>query len=119
MARPYSVDLRERAVAAARAGRLTRTEVAEQFAISQGTLYDWLRRAREEGSVVPRPHGGGRQASVDALGEVLLCSFVAVENDLTLAELTAQYRVATGVTLSRSALWRTLERVGLAYKKSR
>lgn len=119
MARPYSVDLRERAVAAAQAGRLTRTEVAAQFAVSEATLYAWLRRAREAGSVAPRPHGGGRQASVDELGEVLLCSFVAAENDLTLAELRAHYHVATGVALSRSALWRTLERVGLAYKKSR
>lgn len=66
----------------------------------------------------PRPHGGGRQAGVDELGEVLLCSFVAAENDLTLKELTAQYRAATGVALSQGALWRALGRVGLAYKKS-
>jgi transposase len=119
MARPYSLDLRERAVAAAHAGRLTRAEVAEQFVVSEGTLYDWLRRAREQGSVAPRPHAGGRPVSVDEVGEVLLCSFVAAENDLTLAELGAHYHGATGVALSQSALWRALERLGLAYKKSR
>lgn len=119
MARPYSMDLRERAVATAHAGTLTRTEVAAQFAVSEGTLYDWLRRAREQGSVAPRPHGGGRQTSIDELGEVLVCSFVAAENDLTLAELRAHYHRATGVALSQSALWRALDRLGLAYKKSR
>ena len=59
MARAYSLDLRERAVAAAREEDLTRAEVAQRFGIGEATLYNWLRRWQDEGSLVPRGHGGG------------------------------------------------------------
>ncbi len=58
MARAYSLDLRERAVAAAREEELTRAEVAQRFGIGEATLYNWLRRWQDAGSLVPRGHGG-------------------------------------------------------------
>jgi transposase len=119
MPRAYSVDLRERVLAAAQEERLTQAALAARFRLSEQTVYNWLRRQREEGTVAPRPHGGGRRASVDERGARLLSALVRAENDRTLEELAALYQARTHVRLSRSALWRALARLGLARKKSR
>ena len=119
MPRPYSLDLRERVLKAARRGDLTQAELAARFELSEGTVYNWLRRHREAGTVAPHPHGGGRRASVDARGAAVLTALVRAENDRTLAELAELYHERTGVRLSRSALHRTVERLGLPRKKSR
>ncbi len=56
MGRPYSVDLRERVVAAFRSG-VGRAEVAVRFEVSESSVQRWARRARESGSVAPKPMG--------------------------------------------------------------
>lgn len=122
MARPYSTDLRERAVAAAQRagrGRRTRADVAEQFAISERTLYAWLQRVRAEQPLAPKPHAGGRRPSVDAAGRELLRELVRAQNDRTLDEYIARYHARTGVWLSRPALCRVLGALKLPRKKSR
>ncbi len=119
MPRAYSVDLRERVVAAARDEELTQAALAARFRVSTGTVSNWLRRVEETGSVAPKPHGGGRKARVDEPGAQLLTDLVRGQNDRTLAELTALYQERTRVRLSRSALWRAVMRLGLKRKKSR
>ena len=115
----YSVDLRERVIAAAREEHLTQTALAARFRLSETTVYNWLRRVREAGSVAPRPHGGVRRASVDEAGAELLSELVHDQNGRTLEELVGLYHTRTAVSLSRSALWRALERLGLEREKSR
>jgi transposase len=119
MARAYSTDLRERAIRVARAGERTRRQVAEHFAISEGTLYAWLRQVKEEGSLEPRPHGGGRQPSLDAAGMEQLREIVGEQNDRTLAEYAVLLEEKTGVRISRSALDRALKKLDLPRKKRR
>jgi len=118
MPRAYSVDLRERVLAAARDERLAQPELARRFRVSETTVYRWLRRARETGGVAPKPHGGGRAPAVDAAGARVLRELVAAQNDRTLAELVALYHARTRVRLTVSALWRALARLGLGRKKS-
>ena len=119
MPRAYSLDLRERVVAASRDERLTQPALAARFRVSETTVYNWLRRARETGSVAPKPHRGGRTPSVDAAGAALLTAWVREQNDRTLEELGALYHARRQVSLSRSALSRRLIRLGLGRKKSR
>lgn len=119
MPRAYSLDLRERVVAAGRDEHLTQPALAARFRVSETTVYNWLRRERKTGSVVPQPHGGGRRASVDAEGRALLTTLVGEQNDRTLEELGALYHDRRQVALSRSALSRTLIQLGLGRKKSR
>ncbi|MFY0574966.1 transposase [Cystobacter fuscus] len=69
MPRPYSVDLRERAVAAYRRGGRTMEEVAAEFSVSAKTLSHWLKLEDETGSLEPRPRGGGNFSALQ--GEVL------------------------------------------------
>ena len=119
MARAYSLDLRERAVAAAREEDLTRAEVAQRFGIGEATLYNWLRRWQDEGSLVPRGHGGGRRPSLDEAGMRQLTILVEEQNDRTLEEYRALLVDKTGVEMSTSALDRALKKLTLPRKKRR
>src|SRR3546814_14310303 len=59
MARPLSMDLRERVVARHRAGESIRA-VASVFEIAPSTVSKWTRRLRETGSMGPAKFGGPR-----------------------------------------------------------
>ena len=52
MAKPYSVDLRERVVTAIEKGGLSRREAASRFGVGISTV-TWVRRFRRTGSVAP------------------------------------------------------------------
>ncbi len=117
MARAYSMDLRERAVRAAHQGDLTREEVAHRFGIGEATLYTWLRRWREEGSLKPRPHGGGRRARLDETGMRRLEEHVEQHNDRTLEEYCVWVEQTLGVEMSTSAMDRALVKLRLPRKK--
>jgi transposase len=119
MPRAYSMDLRDRLVAAWREEHLSQAALAARFRVSAGTVSNWLQRVVATGSVAPKPHGGGHAPAVDAAGAALLTSWVAEQNDRTLEELGALYQTRRAVRPSRSALSRTLIRLGLGRKKKR
>jgi transposase len=81
MPRAYSTDLRQRVIAACAAGTQSRRVIARQFQISEGPLYDWLRRWRAYGSFGPAPHGGGTPSHLD---RTVLRELVEAQNDATL-----------------------------------
>src|SRR5207237_6843019 len=58
MARPLSIDLRERAVGAVLEGGLSRHRVAARFGGAPSTVVNWVRRLQEAGSVVTVKMGG-------------------------------------------------------------
>jgi transposase len=115
MPQPYSVDLRERVVAAA--ASQTQADVAVRFAVSESTVYKWCRRAREAGTVAPKPHAGGGHAKVDAAGGEVLRALVRERNERTLEELATLYTARTGVRVSLSAVSRACRRLDLRRKK--
>ena len=57
MAKPYSDDLHERAVAVIESGH-TREEVAELYNLALSTVGGFIRRKHETGSVSPAKFGG-------------------------------------------------------------
>jgi len=59
MAKGYSVDLRERVIAALQRGGMTDEQAAKLFQIGEATVHRWKRLKRETGALVPRPRGGG------------------------------------------------------------
>ena len=61
--RAYSMDLRERVVAACDAGDATREQIAARFSVSVSWIRDLMRRRRETGSIAPKPRGGARGAA--------------------------------------------------------
>jgi transposase len=64
MARPYSMDLRERVVQAVEQEGLSRRQAADRFGIGIKTAIDWVRRFRETGSMAARPMGGCRPKKI-------------------------------------------------------
>jgi transposase len=111
----YSMDLRERVVAACDRGEETREEIAKRFRVGVAWVYRLLQRRRDTGSFAPEPHGGGQKPAFDPPAAERLRQAVADRPDATLEEL----REAVGVDCGTSAVHRALEKLGLPRKKSR
>ena len=60
MARPFSLDLRERVVDAVERGGLSCRQAAARFGVGVSTAIAWVARFRQTGSVAPGPMGGHR-----------------------------------------------------------
>lgn len=113
--RAYSMDLRQRVVAACDAGDATREQIAARFSVSSRWVRDLLRRRRETGSIAPKPHGGGRAPAFAGEAAQRLRAAVDADNDATLQELAE----AAGVACAPSAVHGALTRLGITRKKSR
>jgi transposase len=64
MARPLSIDLRERAVAAVLKGGQSRHRAAAQFGVAPSTVINWVWRFQETGSVAPGQMGGHKPKAI-------------------------------------------------------
>ena len=119
MPRPYSVDLRERAVAAYKRGGSTLEQVATEFSVCEKTLAHWLKLEDETGSLAPRPRGGGNFSALHGQVAETLKQQVRTRPDATVQEHFETLAAHTQVHTSRSAVMRALRREGLKLKKSR
>jgi transposase len=111
----YSMDLRERVVAACDARDGTREQIAARFSVSVSWIRGLLQRRRQTGSIAPKPRGGGRAPAFDAAAAARLRAAVRADADATLEELGR----AAGVACSAPAVCRALKRLGITRKKSR
>lgn len=111
----YSMDLRERIVAACDTRTGTLDEVAERFEVSVSWVKKLLRFRRSRGSFAPMPHGGGRRAKFSGERLEQLKQEVEKTPDATLQELLERSHVQA----SLMSVHRALERLGCRLKKSR
>jgi transposase len=111
--RPYSLDLRQRVIAALDAGEGTQPEIAARFRVSVSFITRLLRRRRRTGSVAPAPHGGGHPPALDRAAQRRLRRLVREQPDATLEELAAR----VGVPCGRMAIFRTLRKLKITRKK--
>jgi transposase len=74
----YSLDLRQRVIAACDEGRLSRREIAELYEVGESTIYVWLKLRRDTSKLVAKPHTGGRRSE---LNPAVLDELVEAEND--------------------------------------
>ncbi len=114
MGRPYSLDLRERVVAAIGAGMSCR-QAAEQFDVSPATAIRWAQRVRTTGSPAALPMGGKRPFSLEKERPWVLAR-LAEKPDITLRALLAEVR-ARGIEVSYYAVWHIVHRAGHSFKK--
>jgi transposase len=112
----YSVDLRERIVAAVTSG-LSRNDAVRTFQISAATLGRYLKQHRETGDLTPRRHTGGRQKQIAPEQHAALQELIAAAPDATLAETCQQWQQRTGVLLSQATMSRALATIGWTRKK--
>lgn len=116
MARPYSLDLRERVVALVTGGMSCR-DVAELNRLAPSTVVKWSGRERETGSPAAKPMGGKRPFLLEDHRDWLL-GRMAEKPDLTLHALREEL-AERGTIVSCDTLWRFLKREGITFKKNR
>jgi transposase len=117
MPKPYSVDLRERAVAAYDAGRL-QTEVVQLFKISLATLKRWLAQRRSGESLAPksyRPGPRGAFGTPEALAA--LEAQLQADPDGRLLEQAQRWQETTGQSVSLTAVHRACRALDWTHKK--
>ncbi len=120
MGSAYSVDLRERVVAAFDVGDMTDEEVATLFQVGEATVHRWKRPKRETGSLVPRPpQGGGMPPRVAPEQYDLVRVIVSEQSDVINPEAVWEFHRRTGRSVSPSAMGRTLRKLGLTRRESR
>ena len=115
MARPYSLDLRERVVAAVLAGASCR-EVASTFQVSVASVVKWSQRLRSTGSAAARPMGRQQPRSLADQRDWLLARLATVP-DLTLRALVVELG-ERGVVTSYGSVWRIVRDAGISFKKN-
>jgi len=115
MARPYSLDLRDRVVASVEGGRSCR-ETARLFGVSVASVVKWSQRKRQTGSAAASPMGW-RNRPLRLTGErVWLLERLAAQPDLTLRGIQGEL-AARGIRVSCKAIWNFFRAEKLTFKK--
>jgi transposase len=114
MAAPYSLDLRERVVAAVAAG-MSRKRAAAHYQVSHSSAIRWTRRLAETGSPAALPMGGKKPFTL-ANEEAWIRARVEEKADITGRELLAELN-QRGIEISYYAVWHFVDHVGLSFKK--
>lgn len=116
MTRAYSLDLRERVVAAVSSGQSCRA-VAEVFGVSVASVVKWSQRHRATGSSAAKPRGGRQPWVLEAERDWVLTR-VGAEPEITTRALAAEL-AERGVVVSHVSVWNLLRRERQTFKKKR
>ncbi len=115
--RAYSLDLRERIVAAVDAGQ-PKSAVARLLGVGRATVDRYVRQQRATGDLRPQPIPGARPLIGTAQHAALVAQLEAVP-DATLAEHCATWEQTQGVRVSIDTMRRAIARVKWRRKKRR
>jgi transposase len=115
--RAYSMDLRERVVAAVDRGT-PRKEIVRTLGVSEATIRRYLRLRRETGSVAPKPPPK-RPFSIgqSVQQRTLLWKQLEEHDDATLDQHCQLWEGKQGVRVSISTMSRAIGRLGWTLKK--
>lgn len=113
----YSIDLRERVVAAIDDG-MVQANAVRTFRVSRATITRWSAQHRATGTLTPSVPSG-QPALITAAHRPALLTQLATYPDATLAEHAARWNAAYGTSLSQWTMGRAIRRVAWTRKKSR
>ena len=116
MVKPYSMDLRERVVAAVLEDGMSCHAAAARFDVAASSAIKWVRRVRETGSAAPSRMGGYKPSILSGGNRDWLLERVAT--DFTLRGLVAEL-AERGVRVDYVQVWRFVHAEGLSFKKKR
>lgn len=117
MARPYSMDLRQRAMDRLAAGE-TSHAAAAALKIAVSSVIKWAARQRATGSAAPGQMGGHRRPLITGADRDWVLAEVERNPHVTLATLSAGL-LARGLKLHPASVGRFLHREGKSFKKNR
>jgi transposase len=115
MGRPYSLDLRERVIAAIEGGTSTR-QAAARFSIGIATAGAWARLKRATGEVAPAKQGKPKGSVLDEHAEFIV-ALIEEAPDITLKEIAERLEEDRGMRVVSTAVWKFLDRHDLTHKK--
>ena len=115
--RPYSIDLRERVVAAVEQGGLSARQAAAQFGVGVSTAIRWAGRVRKTGSVRPSKIGGYKPRAIAGEHRTWLLQRIK-ERDFTLRGLVAEL-AARRLKVDYRSVWTFVHDEKLSFKKKR
>ena len=114
--KPYSMDLRERVVAAVNRDGLSRQEAARRFGVAASTSITWVKRLDETGSLIAGQSGGHRPKKI--AGEHYKWLLVRCrESAFTIRGLVLKL-AERGLSVSYRAVWDFVHAERLSYKKT-
>ena len=116
MPKPYSMDLRQRAMARLACGETT-YEVAEALSIAVSSVIKWAARSRKYGSPAPAKMGGYRQRAIMGTYREMVLEAVTNKPHVTLRELAAML-AAAGLRVHYASVSRFLKHEGKSFKKT-
>jgi transposase len=114
---PYSLDLRERVVAAVEKGGLSARQAAVQFGVGASTAIRWVDRLRKTGSIQPSKIGGYRPRVIAGEHRRWLLARIK-EKDFTLRGLVAEL-AGRGLKVDYRTMWTFVHVEKLSFKKKR
>ena len=117
MARPYSMDLRERVVAAVERGGMSRHQAAAHFGVAVSTAIKWVRRFRGTGSAAPGQMGGHKPKAISGGHRDWLIERCRA-HDFTLRGLVTEL-AERGLKVDYRSVWAFVHAEGLSFKKNR
>ena len=118
MARPYSLDLRERVVVAVNEGGLSRRQAADRFGVAISTAIKWVDRYKQTGSVAPAKMGGHKPRKI-AGGHAEWLRRRCQEKAFTLRGLVKELADERALSVDDRSVWEFVHAEKLSYKKRR
>lgn len=116
MTRPYSEDLRERALARSEAGETDR-QIAAALLIAPSCLSKWRKLRRETGALKPGKMNGHKKPRLSGATAEWLQERLAAA-PFTTRQLVGEL-AARGIKTDRRAVWVFVRAQGLSFKKNR
>ena len=116
--KPISDDLRTRLVNVYEETALSYSKGAARFQVSESSVRRFVKQWREQGTVAPRPHGGGQPSRLDGAGMALVTEVTNTQVDATQDEVRAIVAEKTGIHVSQPTICRILQRSNITRKKN-
>ncbi len=117
MGKPYSMDLRERVVAAVEREGLSRRQAAARFGVSYSAAIAWLKRVDATGSFAPGQMGGHKPKTLSGAWRDWLVQRCR-SGDFTLRGLVAELG-ERGLKVDYRSVWAFVHAEKLSHKKRR
>jgi len=115
MGRPYSLDLREKVIAAVETGGLSCRQAAAQFGVGVSSAIRWVERVRKTGSAAPGQMGGHKPKAISGEHRDWLLQRLQ-ERAFTLRGLVDEFE-ARGLKVDYRTVWNFVHAEKLSAKK--
>jgi putative transposase len=116
MGRAYSVDLRERVIAAVERGGMSRHQAAARFGVAVSSAIKWVQRFRLTGSAAPGQMGGHKPKAIAGAHRDWLVERCRTR-DFTLRGLVAEL-AERGIKVDYRSVWEFVHAEKLSFKKN-